>query len=1286
MAHKIWFTILALMIASFSQTLSYAQDRDPCGELNFPWRVVLLVDASGSMGMGTEIHKNNLWDEMIDVLKQQVNELPDETQLQIVVFYSESRRNDPRGIEEAVYREISDTGQEGLNDKTAKVAIQSLDILKDKMEVTEEATNRKNRFLPIGGTPLYYSVIKAIDSQINWVNEDPEIRMSTLIVYSDGDDNVRDISGIGFGKNGWLTKNSPTNFNDLKRSLENLKKIDHDSNVVRVLMGEWKRVLPDEEGNCPEGYHKMPADDDHETEWCEGDGGAWPNVVTLHPGAKIQIPIKLTISPVPSLIKPIDKNSVSLYFDVWSQCPSLTGGLEVEIKEITSPDKIHFSFEPRSIPLNEEAFQRSEITLVIEDRDVQKAESGFSFQVEFKHPKVDSNRPIDGTKTVTITIPPQLKPPVLDGKVIVNPTIIIPGKTVILNYPISKRPPGAVAIWERSDGQVITPTKTSWRSETVFESVGEYQVKLKAERDGLESNSLETTVKVVDAHLAPTIISKSPYLVGDTIKFNVVKKGKLPISYYEWKSTFSSSAGEIKIGRNEVEEVEFNFPQSGVATIKVRGVVDQGAEKADRTDWFTFDLDIEPKKDIYVKVRSKEYADDAYVHPWCEFLPLEIVTFSSLDTVTAEIVGSDLDLVSAQFPPRVGVGVSKSTCNLEVWLPKSETEIVLRVTAGALVKEYNIKPRKPDFSIGNYSPQLTGMELQPSENILFEFSLDGEFGCVDECEVKLTDDSGSEIVSCSSSIGPDGEVRCKVTIPDSLQVNSEIHAVIICKDKDGDILTSDSKEWDFAFKIPVPAYQINVFDAAVNGDVPLEDKSTFQWGVEGSFSILPGDQVNSVEWELRDEDTKELIKTSSDTNFKYPCKGKQGSYRLSAKVKWGNSAEFVEPPSQLINVLWVKPKYAIHVPEGSNIPWGSQATFELKHQDETSYIKSIEWILRDSKGIEHPVLNSAFTFRDTSDYTLLARVTPIIPMADLFEVGPFPISVTVETGISTISWPKGTEVRASGTFEPLIKLGGSVKSAELILEYSDKTKSPPIALPISGTTYEESFYHPFTVTNADPYGPIKVSLQVYRPGESTPEVIPCGEVRHRQRIKFEYLAPALVFLMIIGYWILRFFSGNTPRLWEIEIASKKTDLEDLNRSNYVITEKVSSYWSRSFGDPSAKISLAQINELFNQSHDLDESDKPGNWLETNTDEIIICEALPYEFKVKYKEEYDSHGIFTGTDCRGNCIKKNDWQSVGTGSLWTNVIQHPGFTFDKLICIVTVLVVIFVCFKCIQWWT
>jgi len=35
---------------------------------------------------------------------------------------------------------------------------------------------------------------------------------------------------------------------------------------------EEERVLPDDEGNCPSGYHKMPADDNHDTPWCmEGD-------------------------------------------------------------------------------------------------------------------------------------------------------------------------------------------------------------------------------------------------------------------------------------------------------------------------------------------------------------------------------------------------------------------------------------------------------------------------------------------------------------------------------------------------------------------------------------------------------------------------------------------------------------------------------------------------------------------------------------------------------------------------------------------------------------------------------------------------------------------------------------------------------------------------------------------------------------------------------------------------------------------------------------------------------
>jgi HK97 family phage prohead protease len=37
-------------------------------------------------------------------------------------------------------------------------------------------------------------------------------------------------------------------------------------------MTDEKRVFPDEDGNCPVGFHNMAADDDHEMEWCmEGD-------------------------------------------------------------------------------------------------------------------------------------------------------------------------------------------------------------------------------------------------------------------------------------------------------------------------------------------------------------------------------------------------------------------------------------------------------------------------------------------------------------------------------------------------------------------------------------------------------------------------------------------------------------------------------------------------------------------------------------------------------------------------------------------------------------------------------------------------------------------------------------------------------------------------------------------------------------------------------------------------------------------------------------------------------
>ena len=37
-------------------------------------------------------------------------------------------------------------------------------------------------------------------------------------------------------------------------------------------MTDELRVLPDDEGNCPQDYHKMPADEQHDTEWCmEGE-------------------------------------------------------------------------------------------------------------------------------------------------------------------------------------------------------------------------------------------------------------------------------------------------------------------------------------------------------------------------------------------------------------------------------------------------------------------------------------------------------------------------------------------------------------------------------------------------------------------------------------------------------------------------------------------------------------------------------------------------------------------------------------------------------------------------------------------------------------------------------------------------------------------------------------------------------------------------------------------------------------------------------------------------------
>jgi HK97 family phage prohead protease len=34
------------------------------------------------------------------------------------------------------------------------------------------------------------------------------------------------------------------------------------------IMVDETKVFPDEDGNCPDGYHKMPADDEHDKPWC----------------------------------------------------------------------------------------------------------------------------------------------------------------------------------------------------------------------------------------------------------------------------------------------------------------------------------------------------------------------------------------------------------------------------------------------------------------------------------------------------------------------------------------------------------------------------------------------------------------------------------------------------------------------------------------------------------------------------------------------------------------------------------------------------------------------------------------------------------------------------------------------------------------------------------------------------------------------------------------------------------------------------------------------------------
>ncbi|MFM1831691.1 MAG: von Willebrand factor type domain [Planctomycetota bacterium] len=431
---------------------------DPCGSIpeQEEWRFVMVVDGSGSMG--------SLWADMVEAIKNQISTLPSGSELDIVLFSSETSGTRSRASLENWKRRLDDASR-------------------------NDALRWVDRQRPGGQTPLFYTLQRVLLEQKAWLSEAPRLRSARVYIYTDGDDNP------GFDRTGIQSDRNRITKDDAQRVFDEIAKLELDFGV----RFEAKEIAI--------GGH-------------QGAGFTGVDLIRAQKGERIPIPVAVSISLDNPQLPPVRNGETHADLDVSLQCPDLVAGVTVQVSA-TSQNGFPVAVTPASFPLAEGPRR-----LTIRPQAAPASlEDGFDGSLKFEYSGADPLRPVSGPAAVRFGVEAEQRIELDPNAILVRPGVVLRGKPVSLEFlrPLADATPE----WRRSDGGRIDGGG-DWQATTVFDTEGDTTVTLQARRGDIVSEPIQIVIPVRDIRLQVDRIGEGDLVSGDDASFEVSAIGLQP--------------------------------------------------------------------------------------------------------------------------------------------------------------------------------------------------------------------------------------------------------------------------------------------------------------------------------------------------------------------------------------------------------------------------------------------------------------------------------------------------------------------------------------------------------------------------------------------------------------------------------------------------------------------------------------------------------------------------------------------------------------------------------------
>lgn len=1129
---KSFILIFAIIVCN----VSYAE---PCGEvpIDKEYRVVLLIDGSGSMSKGY----NNLWNPVLDAVHKQIDNFPEGTELQILVFSSTAAGT---SSEKAIIKQFPP---------------QKLD---------NQSRDRAKRFMgrlakPKGGTPFYYSLKKVIESQHEWLKEDPAFRYGDVIIYVDGEDLSTEMNGEkGFKDDG---KTSSKNIITLGIINELIIDLNKDKAALGLKIDiSLVKLIPDIKGIVGVGE--------------------------IDAGKTIPVPHPVSVSSQTPVLPEVKSSKTEIVLDLDIMCPDWIdlSNSRLGLRAKSNNPKIGITPVVSSLDMRNDNYG-IRLGLNITGSEALIA-NGFTGELFFDYPSNESY-PLVGNKKLPFTVAAKRMPPVVSKtKLKIKPSPAIAGETVELDYllPIAE----SIPHWSRKDGGKVDRQNEWKQATTTFETPGNYKVDFSVSRDGLTSEVISVSIPVVDFDLKIEQVTKTPVDTSTDVKFRVSCTGAKPISY-DWKV-------EGAIVQNAIgNEFAHKFSQSGKQSVEVRGLLRLGTRELD-TPWFKTSVDIDESKAIYVNAPQ--------VHSWARPLSIEAYVDGNIQELNFQLLNADGKPVGALLTKQVqqtmqtGGYIDKSAA-VQLEVPELSGKYKVKVSSPSpsvdpVVME--IELTEPVFKVTLDNPPIAGHKIFVGTAETFQLTLTGpDAVAVDRVTYSIFNQSGAdqpEPLSKSNHF----RVSFDVILPSAGSIvhgETSISDINFYTAKGTELKVSNLKKWNVTASHPAQTYEItDGKDAQVI------------WGDTRVFAVKPSKDIDVIDWKIS-KDGKVVHELQGLTiQYKFEDMG-PGEYEVTAVV----SSISGLPTSSLKLPRTLSKFECDHIIEDGQevkVDWGEIRVFSVSCPE---HIASVQWtVSKDGSVLATKTINQlTYAFDDEPGlYDIRAEFSYDIPdMVEIVEVE-LARTVSIVPGVSSIDFHNRT-IRGDGIFEGSVLTTGSVLSGEVVLSYADKEEIIPVALQPSSDKQEVEFST--SKFSGAPVGEISALLRVKRPGgheDSSAWTI----LDHRGPRNYFYFFTCMIPCLLFLLWVSNRFSNNGARNWKLVMAADR----DILREEKVGTLdfEVKPYWSRKRKE--AKFPLVDLHEEFEGERG---SRQPGMWLSEHLKPNIVMTGVKFG-----NLEFDDAGV------------------------------------------------------------